>query len=445
MAVTVSNIRIVSPVDSPYIAPGETITVSFDVTNGNNQQITLARPRLEFRDYDLSEAFDITDTGYQTVAIAVNATATVTTTLTVVSADNQFFTWMASQNMRGTKKLYLCGHLSANGTTVLDMGTALSGVGAMLQRYGPKVTMPAGNNVQMCKRCDYDAVEGETAVNNWGIYALLSAKISLTNTSGYSLGVFKPKLYIYTPDETGSVVINGMDLSNVSIGGQTVDYTSQLLTGVTDSDILVDIMRENNLTFPVNAQYLVYLSYGDEYEQDTMATTLLKAFANVHLSGCSTGGVALGKFSESEENDPLFECAYPAEFNDGITVSGGVKGAHLYSDTADVYTGDTWIDGNPILRKSFSGRVSSSGWTNSIGMLSHIPTAIVRITGGVYFSYTGLFYPVPHASFAIYVHTGAGTGGGNGGEVDINVGSGFDMSGSRYLNYAFTVEYAANI
>ena len=444
MAITVSNISIVSPVGSPYMAPGETVTVSFDVTNGGSKKITLARPRLEFRDYEIPEAFDITDTGYQTVAIAVNATATITTTLTVVGADDQFFAWMANQNMRGTNKLYLCGHLSAGGTTVLEMAIALSGAGVMVQRYGPKVTVPAGVNVQMCKRCDYDDAEGETVLNDEGVYALLSAKIGLTNTSGYSLGVFKPKLYVYTPDETGSVVINGMDLSNVSIGGQTVDYTSRLLAGVTDSDILVEIMLENGLTFPANTQYYIYLSYGDEYEQEAMAATLFRAFANVHLSGCSTGGVALGKFSASEEGSPMFECAYHAEFNNGITVIGGVKGANLYSDTDDVYTGDTWIDGNPIFRKSFTGRITAAGWTLNIGSLFRAPIAIVRITGGVYYSRTGLYYPVPHASFAIYVHSGEGADAGNDGIVDINVGSGFDMTSSRYLDYALTIEYVAN-
>ena len=36
-----------------------------------------------------------------------------------------------------------------------------------------------------------------------------------------------------------------------------------------------------------------------------------RAFANLHLSGQSTGGVAIGKFSASAYGNPLFECAFP--------------------------------------------------------------------------------------------------------------------------------------
>ena len=36
-----------------------------------------------------------------------------------------------------------------------------------------------------------------------------------------------------------------------------------------------------------------------------------RAFANLHLSGLATGGVAIGKFSAATNGNPLFECAFP--------------------------------------------------------------------------------------------------------------------------------------
>ena len=51
----------------------------------------------------------------------------------------------------------------------------------------------------------------------------------------------------------------------------------------------------------------------------------MKSFANVHLSGCATGGVAFGKFSASTSGSPLFECEYPAVFTAGITVRGDAE------------------------------------------------------------------------------------------------------------------------
>lgn len=74
-------------------------------------------------------------------------------------------------------------------------------------------------------------------------------------------------------------------------------------------------------TFSNGTNWAFLLKYGDAYESANGLTSIARAFANVHLSGASTGGVAFGKFSASTEDNPLFECEYPAVFGAGVTVN----------------------------------------------------------------------------------------------------------------------------
>lgn len=96
-------------------------------------------------------------------------------------------------------------------------------------------------------------------------------------------------------------------------------------------------------TLDKNADWSLTLSFGDGYEAVSSTIVLPRAFANVHLSGASTGGVCFGSFSKATEGKPRFQCYYPAEFE------AGIRGVTSYV-SEEIPTGGTWIDGKPIYR-----------------------------------------------------------------------------------------------
>jgi hypothetical protein len=82
-----------------------------------------------------------------------------------------------------------------------------------------------------------------------------------------------------------------------------------MLTGITDSTSAI------TTTFSNGSDWSFLLVVSNGYETRSATANIPRAFANVHMSGCRTGGVAFGKFSGATENNPLFECAYPIVLN----------------------------------------------------------------------------------------------------------------------------------
>lgn len=121
-------------------------------------------------------------------------------------------------------------------------------------------------------------------------------------------------------------------------------------------------------TFSNGTTYAGALTIGTAYESATQAFAIARAFANMHLSGAATGGVAFGSFSSSTLNNPLFESRYPAIFYEGI------DGINNY-EAAEIDTGGHWVDNKPIYRRIITG--SASGATEvTLGTISGIDTVI---------------------------------------------------------------------
>ena len=99
---------------------------------------------------------------------------------------------------------------------------------------------------------------------------------------------------------------------------------SQLITGITDSTSAV------TATFSAATDWYFLLTVSNGYETTNAYGSIPRAFANIHLAGLSTGGVAFGKFSSSTQGNPLFECEFPAIFNGGIN-KGAVSIANITS------------------------------------------------------------------------------------------------------------------
>lgn len=96
-------------------------------------------------------------------------------------------------------------------------------------------------------------------------------------------------------------------------GGCTFSATiAQMLTGITDSSSII------SGTYSNGTDYSLSLTVSNGYESVSATVSILKSFANVHLSGVSTGGVCFGGFSSATANKPKFECYFPAYFYGGI-------------------------------------------------------------------------------------------------------------------------------
>ena len=163
-----------------------------------------------------------------------------------------------------------------------------------------------------------------------------------------------------TPDNEGTSasLTAGFELPEgfecvVGYGHGTIESEIELSAPVTND---VSALANNGAIFIPQYDYEFVMALTDGVETVRAATVLPAAFANLHLSGYSTGGVALGRFSRATLGNPLFECEYPASFY------GGIEGVNLFS-TAEVRTGGRWIDGKPLYRRTFRAYSPSSDAT----------------------------------------------------------------------------------
>ena len=117
---------------------------------------------------------------------------------------------------------------------------------------------------------------------------------------------------------------------------------SQLITGITNSTSAV------TATFSAATDWYFLLTVSNGYETSNAYGSIPRAFANIHLAGLTTGGVAFGKFSSSTQGNPLFECEFPAYFNAGIasheyhngdvvTINGGTFMGYVTGSTKAIH------------------------------------------------------------------------------------------------------------
>lgn len=193
--------------------------------------------------------------------------------------------------------------------------------------------------------------------NDEGVNVLTTLRLTAAtgaNTAGMSLKLYYAQGTLPT---TASAAIN--------LTGQI----SALLSGVTNSASLI------TGTFSNGSDWHFLLVFGDSWEQTQARFSLPRAFANLHLSGCATGGACFGGFSASGENAPMLESYYPARFY------AGIDGVNNYQE-GEVKTGGTWIDGKPIYRRVVRISVTTTGSTVTAATLgSNLVDSIVSIRG----------------------------------------------------------------
>ena len=98
---------------------------------------------------------------------------------------------------------------------------------------------------------------------------------------------------------------------------------SSVLSMNVDRDVLFGVGYSANTgilpgTFANSSVYSFLLVVTDGIETASAMCIVDRAFANLHLSGQATGGVAIGKFSAATNGNPLFECAFPIVLDGSI-------------------------------------------------------------------------------------------------------------------------------
>lgn len=160
--------------------------------------------------------------------------------------------------------------------------------------------------------------------------------------------------------------------------GADGDYASIDLSGLMHDALMEEVITVITDIFNKNSDWELRLVYGDEFESVVSVLELSRAFANVHLSGASTGGVCFGSFSKATEGKPSFQCYYPAVFYAGID---GVTNYEL----GEVNTGGRWLNGETIYRSVVSGSVSTTAGTAKAEVIASIPNVetVVNMYGTV--------------------------------------------------------------
>ena len=158
-------------------------------------------------------------------------------------------------------------------------------------------------------------------------------------------------------------VVEGMTLklyyaqnAEPELTSECIDLTEHI--GALLGGAAIDNAQLVTQSFSNSSEWRFMLAFGDAYEKSVAYDSVARAFANLHLSGKSTGGVAFGMFSSSREGGPKLECVYP------IYAYGGIEGVTNYS-TEEVATGGRWIDGKPVYARTLEIPLTATSGNSS--------------------------------------------------------------------------------
>lgn len=346
-------------VSNEKLTMGSTVTVTVTAKNDSNERATFTRFVLSgtisvpYTDQWGNETSGSIALGHmeQTGSWAYNATKTFTFDLTLNAVDldgntiEEQLAALLESHSADTRANEITWDLYAEADAFTsDSDSAVGGV-FLDAFYAPTV---ANFDLERC-------LNG--VPNDEGENLLTTLKLQVSEKARTELLTLKLH---YAEGEAATTQAPSIDLT---------PHISELLTGVTDSaELITD-------TFANTGNWNFLLVFGDDYESAGAVLSVPKAFANVHLSGKSTGGVAFGGFSTSEESSPKLECYYPGYFY------GGIQGVNHYS-TEEVKTGGTWIDGKPIYRKTYVYEAGASSYATLD--LSDLDFEIIRIVDFVH-------------------------------------------------------------
>lgn len=253
--------------------------------------------------------------------------------------------------------------LASSYADTTERGTVLSAFGVVLGLFGSRVnisfpvTLLDAWYLPTVKLLQLDrATEG--VLDDEGENLLADVQLGISASADIS--VMRLRLYYSSAGlpTTASAYIN------------LTSAIPDLLVGVTDSASLIA------RTFSKASDWYFLLVFGDDYEAMQAGCMVARSFANMHLSGSSTGGVCFGGFSKSTDNVPMTESYYP------FFAYEGIYGVTDFS-TKEVCTYGKWIDDKLIYRKTVTFSVAKNADTTS-SVISADMDSVVLVTGTFY-------------------------------------------------------------
>lgn len=185
-------------------------------------------------------------------------------------------------------------------------------------------------------------------------------------------------------------------MNPVSVSTTDVSSTSWSLT---QADFDFSSARSANgfqrgCRYRVNFTFSVGVDAAHLTEDTSFSAEIDVVAVPLHLSRHGNG-VAIGRYSSvTDENDTLFECAYPAIFEQGIK-----DHANSHFSTEETDSGAKWTDGKKIYRRVFTGTTAQTGHV-SIGNFPSAPVNVLNFHGSFKSKSDGKIRPLPFASYA---------------------------------------------
>ena len=228
-----------------------------------------------------------------------------------------------------------------------------------------------------------------------GTYLSFTAKLSVEKLGTGGSGTFK----IYSGDSASSA--STLVYTKTGISGST--------SGVTVSDATISgvtIGSGEKKWFRMEFAYTAKTESGVSSTETASVTFLItNVFTNVHLAGKKKGGVAFGKYSESTDETPMFECNYPAYFYGGIAQIGDGSGNLLEL---------LGVEHGSIASMTLTGETTSTKTVTFPRAFAAAPDVVATFDSSNISSFSGRWdyltltvYNITATGFTIRVHNGA--------------------------------------
>ena len=284
-----------------FFTQGDTVTVTMTVKNNSSKQaVVFLIPDLVL-DENIGSLSRVRLVDWAGLNISLGTGKTGTFTATGVCQD--------SVSSSGDKVSETCSYMESNSIRCLDSNNMYFGLSAYFSGtdtdgvtlFSTELNSKLGETVGLLDkhlpgkltRCILQRCrqEGTSYVaDDEGTY--IRSNIAFTLASGYNGSNVPTKRIVITGDggTSKTISVSAAQLNNmISASGYEEVGAGGLITGTYSNG--------ENLSFK--------FEFGDSYEIMTFTATVPRAFANLHLSGCKTGGVAIGKFSAATEGHQI--------------------------------------------------------------------------------------------------------------------------------------------
>ena len=142
-------------------------------------------------------------------------------------------------------------------------------------------------------------------------YALSGSSYVKNDEGSYVMG--KLAISLAEGRTVSDITVAQVVITDDSGSSQTKTISSSILSAALSANGYVEASPGlfASISFNTGRNYTLTFTIGDAYDKAVFSVLVARSFANLHLSGLATGGVAIGKFSAATYGNPLFECAFP--------------------------------------------------------------------------------------------------------------------------------------